>query len=121
MKVLGRYPAVILGVVSSLIQMLVAFGLPWSETQTIAVNAGVAALLGVVTAFYVARDRLLPAIIGFAQAALTVGLAFGLNWTPEQVGMLMAFAASLVALFGVHPNVTAVVAPDGSRVPKTPL
>lgn len=118
MKILGRDPATILAFVSAGIQMLVAFGLSWSDTQTTAVNAGAAALLGLITACFVARDQILPAITGFAQAALTVGLAFGLDWSADQVTMVMAFVAAGVGLFGVRPHVTAVVADDWSRVPR---
>lgn len=116
MKIFGRDPATILGFVSAGIQMLVAFGLHWSNGQTAAVNAGVAAVLGVVTAFYVAHDQVLPAIVGLTQALLTVGLAFGLDWSADQVAMIMAFVAAAVALFGVRPQVTAIVAKDGTRV-----
>ncbi|KAB2347366.1 hypothetical protein [Actinomadura rudentiformis] len=122
MKILGRDPATILAFVSAGIQMLVAFGLDWDNDQTAAVNAAVAALLGVVTAFFVARDQFLPAIVGFTQAILTCGLAFGLNWSADQVAMVMAFVAAAVGLFGVRPQVDAVVTADGARVSKvTPI
>lgn len=119
MRIFGRDPATILGFVSAGIQMLVAFGLDWSNDQTAAVNAGVAAVLGVVTAFMVAQDEILPAVMGLTQAALAIGLAFGLDWSADQVAMVMAFVAAGVALFGVRPQVKAPVAPDGTRVPKT--
>lgn len=118
MKILGRDPATILGLVSAIIQMLVAFGLDWTDKQTAAVNAGAAAILGIVTACMVARDQILPAVVGFIQAAITIGLAFGLGWTADQVTMVMAVVAAGAALFGVRPNVTALVAPDYSRVPR---
>lgn len=119
MRILGRDPATILGFVSASIQMLVAFGLDWSKEQTVAVNAAAAAVLGLVTAFMVARDEVLPAVVGLTQAAVTLGLAFGLDWSADQVTMFMACVAAGVALFGVRPQVTAPVAPDGTRVPKT--
>lgn len=118
MKILGRDPATILALVSAGIQMLVAFGLPWSDTQTAAVNAGAAAVLGLVTACFVARDQILPAILGFTQAALTVGLAFGLDWSADQVAMVMAFVAAGVGLFGVRPHVEAVVDDQWDPVPR---
>lgn len=119
MRIFGRDPATILAFVSAGVQMLVAFGLDWSKEQTVAVNAAAAAVLGVVTAFVVARDEVLPAVVGLTQAGLTLGLAFGLDWTADQVTMVMAFVAAGVAVFGVRPQVTAPIAPDGSRVPKT--
>ena len=118
MRIFGRDPATILGFVSAGIQMLVAFGLHWSDDQTAAVNAGAAAVLGVVTAFFVAKDQILPAIVGFTQALMTIGLAFGLDWSADQVAMVMAFVAAGAALFGVRPQVTAPIAADGTRVPR---
>ena len=118
MKIFGRDPVVILGFVSAGIQMLVAFGLHWSNDQTATVNAGAAALLGLITAAVVARDQILPAVVGLIQAALTIGLAFGLDWSADQVAMVMAFVAAGAALFGVRPQVTAPVDPSGNRVPK---
>jgi hypothetical protein len=120
-KIFGREPALVLGLVSALVQMLVAFGLDWSDTQTAAVNAAAAAVLGVVTAFLTARDQLVPAILGLTQAAITLGLAFGLDLTQEQASMVMATVAALAALV-VRTQVTAVVAHDGSAVQReTPL
>lgn len=120
-KFLGRDPAVILGFVSAGVQMLVAFGLHMSDNQTASLNAVAAAVLGVATAYYVAKDRVLPAVVGLIQAALTLGLAFGLDWSANQVAMLMAFVAAGAALFGVRPQVTAVVGPDGAPVAKQSL
>ncbi|WP_141575813.1 hypothetical protein [Actinomadura sp. WMMA1423] len=118
MKILGRDPATILAFLSAGLQMLVAFGLDWSDTQTAAVNAGAAAVLGLVTACLVARDQILPAVLGLTQAALTVGLAFGLGWSADQCAMLMSFVAAGVGLFGVRPNVQAIVSDTGDLVPR---
>lgn len=117
MKIFGREPALILGLVSAIVQMLVAFGLDLSDGQTAAINAVAAAVLAVVTAALTARDQLVPVLIGLAQAAITLGLAFGLDWTQEQVAMVMATIAALAAIV-VRPQVTAVVAHDGSPVPR---
>ncbi|MFI0406567.1 hypothetical protein [Actinomadura sp. 3N508] len=117
-KILGRDPATILAFVSAAIQMAVAFGLDWSHTQTAAVNAGAAAVLGLLTACFVARDQILPAIIGFTQAAVTVGLAFGLDWTADQTAMFMSAVAAGVGLFGVRPHVVAVVDDKWNPVPR---
>jgi uncharacterized protein (DUF697 family) len=116
-KIFGREPALILGVVSAILQMLVAFGLDLSDGQTAAINAASAAVLAVITAALTARDQLVPVLVGLAQAAITLGLAFGLDWTQEQVAMVMATIAALAALV-VRPQVTAVVAHDGSAVPR---
>lgn len=116
MKILGREPAVILGLVSAVLQLVVALGLPLSKDQTLAINAAVAAVLGVVTAFYVAHDQLYPAILGFAQAGLALLLAFHFDLSADTTAAVMAVVAGALAVFGVRPHVTPVVAPDGSRV-----
>lgn len=120
-KILGRYPAVIVGVVSAVLQILVGFGVGLTDQQTASINAAVAAVLGVITAFFLAQDQLLPVLVGFGQAVVTLGLAFGYDWPQDKITMVMAGIAALVALLGVHPQVTAVVAPDGSRVPRQTL
>lgn len=121
MKIFGREPAVVLAFLSALIQILDTFFVHWTTDQTAAVNAAVAVVLGVVTAALTARDQLLPLLTGLAQALITLALAFGLDWSQGQVAVVMASVAAFVALFGVRPQVTAVVAHDGSRVPRQGL
>jgi hypothetical protein len=119
-KIFGREPAVILALVSAAIQLLVTFGLPLSTDETASINAVAAAALGLLTAAFVARDQLVPAILGFTQAALTLGLAFGLHMSQANIGVIMAFSAAAVALF-IRTQVTAMVALDGSTVPRQSL
>lgn len=116
MKILGREPAVLLGVLSAALQMVVAFGLHLTNDQTAAINAAAAAVFGVLTAVMVARDQLYPAIMGLAQAALTLGLAFGYNMSADSTTAVMAFIAALLPAIAIRPQVTAKVADDGTRV-----
>lgn len=119
-RFLQRYPAVILGVISALLQMLVAYGVHWSDNQTAAINAACAAVFGVLTACFLARDQLLPAVLGLGQAAFTLAITFGADLSQTQVTTAMAFVAAVAAAF-THTQVTAVRAHDGTYVPRQSL
>ena len=121
--VVGRYPALLLGVLSTLVQMLVAFGVPLSDTQALTVNGIVTAALGLLTAALVARDRLLPAILALGQAGFDLFIGFGWHMTDAQVSTAMAFLAALstaVAAF-VHAFVDAPLDANGVRRPKVAM
>ncbi|GAA3562794.1 hypothetical protein GCM10022419_049310 [Nonomuraea rosea] len=103
MRIFGREPALILGLVSAGVQMVTALFLPLTIVQVAAVNSIAAAGLGVWTAF-VTRNRdggasVKPAVLGFAQAAITLGLVFGVSLTDQQTAAIMAFVALAGALF----------------------
>jgi len=48
-------------------------------------------------------------------------LVFGVHWSADHVGSITTLVAAFVATVGVGPQVTAVVAPDGSRRPRQSL
>jgi hypothetical protein len=116
-----RYPAAVLLGLSTLLQMLVAFGWDLSDGQTGAINAIAAAAFGVATAAVLAHDRLLPAILGFGQALATLFIAFGAHLTDAQVStalaLLAAVATPLIGAF-VHTQATAALDKHGNRVPR---
>lgn len=119
-----RYPAAILVGLSTLLQMLVAFGVDLSDGKTGAINAVAAAVFGVATAAVLAHDRLLPAILGFGQALATLFIAFGAHLTDSQVSTALALLAAVVTpLLGafVHAQATAAVDKHGNRVPRQGL
>ena len=112
-----RYPAVILGIVSALLQMLTAYGLDLSKDETTWINAAVAAVLGLAMAIAVAHDRLRPAILGLGQAGFGLAIAFGAHVSQDQVATAMAVIAALAAAF-THTQVVAAIDKHGNRVPK---
>ncbi|MCW2765688.1 MAG: hypothetical protein JWO11_1647, partial [Nocardioides sp.] len=79
-------------------------------TTVVVINAAAAAGLGLVTAWATRAvdggSSFQAAILGFAQAILTVGLAFGLNITAERTSAAMGLLAVLTAAF-VRGNVKA--------------
>jgi hypothetical protein len=101
-----REPALILGLIAAIVQMVSAFVLPLTADQQGVINAVAIAITGLVTAVLVHSDQLAPAILGVIQAALALGLAFGLHMTAGNQAVIMAFAAAIVAAF-VRTQVTA--------------
>lgn len=121
MKLFGRDPVVIAALLSAALQAINMFWLHWSTDQTAAVNAAISVVLMAVAAAFVSVDALLPLLTGVAQALVNVVLVFGVHWSADQVGAVTALVTAFVAVFGVRPQVTAVIAPDGTRVPKRGL
>lgn len=121
MKIFGREPVVITTLLSSILQLVNMFWLHWSDNQTAVVNGAIAVVLGAVATGLVSTDRLLPLLTGVAQAILNVGLAFGLPWSADKVGAVLAVVTAFVAIWGVRPQVTASVDDQGNRVPKRSL
>jgi hypothetical protein len=101
--IFGREPAVILGFLSAALQLLTAFVLPLNSEQVGALNAVAAAAIGVWTAFVTrAADggsSMQTAVLGFAQAGITLALVFGLSLSDEQTAAIMAFVAMGVSMF----------------------
>lgn len=75
-------------------------------------NAAAVAIAGLITAVVAQRDRLAPAILGFAQAILALLTVYGLGMTAEQATGVMAFLALVVGAF-VRTQVAAPVTVDG--------
>lgn len=92
-----REPALLaIAIIAPAVQLAVAFLVNDAGLQGL-VNAAAAALAGVLVAFVVRGDKLVPAIVGFAQAMLAIALYLG--WAPDaelQAG-LMSFVAVLAA------------------------
>lgn len=115
MKVFGREPALILALVAAAVQMVSGFAFELTTDQQGVLNAVAAAVVGLATAWAVARDGLAPAILGLVQSVLALGLAFGLSMSPENQVTIMAFAAAVVAMF-VRTQVVSKVTANGAPV-----
>lgn len=110
----SRDPALWLGLVAAAIQLFSALLLPLTAVQQTALNAVAVAILGMATAIWVRRDGQAAAIVGLAQAAIAVGLGFGLKLSPEAQGAIMAFVSTAAAMF-IRTQVLAPVAADGVK------
>ncbi|MFJ1993064.1 hypothetical protein [Streptomyces asiaticus] len=107
MKILGREPALLLGLVAVLVKMAAAFGLDVSGEQQAVVNALASALVGLILAV-MARDGVGAAVLGFVQASIALAVGFGLDWSAERQAVVLSVAAAVVAMFD-RTQVTAPV------------
>lgn len=112
--IFGRDPALILAFVAGFIQVVSSFIFPLSGEAQSLLNGAVVAAAGLWTAWKVARDKLVPAILGFAQAGLSLAVGFGLNVDAEQQSVLMSFIAVAVGMFA-RTQVTAKIDENGAR------
>jgi hypothetical protein len=112
MKILGRDPATITGLIAALLGALGAFGLNLDDSLQSIIMAVVTAFLGLITAFQVG-DGLVAAINGFAQSAISLFLYFGLDWSAENQAKVLFFI-SIAAGFWIRDKVTAPVPAEAS-------
>lgn len=114
-KVFGREPALFLSAVAVVVQFVSQFVFHLSADAQGAVNILAAAVIGVLTAWSVAREKLAPAVLGFGQAALAALLAFGVDFSAEQQSTIMAVVALVVGWY-TRTQVVAPVDAAGHRV-----
>lgn len=99
MRIFGREPVYILGFIAAGLQALTAFGLDVTETQQTLVNFFAAAIVGVITAIVLKAGALAAALLGFAQSGMALAVGFGLDWSTDMQGKVMAAIAALLALW----------------------
>lgn len=114
-KLFGREPALWLSLISSLVMLSTAFGLHLSPESQGAINASSLALFGLLTAWFVARDGLQAAILGFAKAGMALAISFGLQWPVDRQSAAMAAVSTIIAMF-VRSSATAPVDEAGKQV-----
>lgn len=108
-RIFGREPAYWLALASGLVALVSAAVFPLTVDQQGLLNAGVAALIGVVTAWTLKGEGLVAALVGFFKAAIAVGLAFGLSLSPDVQSTAMVVVELLLTGVLVRPNVVAPV------------
>lgn len=112
-KIFGREPALLLGFAAAALKLLTAFGMDVTADQQTLINAVLAAGVGVWLAIVVHSGAWAAALIQLAQTVMALFVGFGLDWSADKQGLVMAMAAALLALF----ERTQVTAP----VPVAPL
>lgn len=117
MKILGRDPAVWLGLVAVVVQTVVAWGLDLTKDQQGYINAAATALVGLILAVTVSHEQIVAAAGGLLGAVLQLAVAFGAHISQDQITTAGALLTAALAAW-LHGKVTAPIAPDGSRVPK---
>lgn len=94
-----REPAIILTLVATVVRLLTAHWLDVSPDTQAVVNAFVTAASGVVVAIWVKHNGAVPALLGFVQAALALGVGFGWNISAGQQALVMSILGGFAALF----------------------
>lgn len=112
---LSRDPALWLGLVAAVVQLVAAFIFPLTGEQQAVLNAFAVAAAGLITAVWVVRDGQAAAVVGLAQAAIAVGLGFGLDVSAEGQAAIMAVVSTAAAMF-VRTQVTAPTGAGGIAV-----
>lgn len=107
MKIFGREPALILAFIAVLVKTGAAFGLNVTPDQQALINASAAALVGLIIAITV-HDGLSAAILGAAQAVLSLAVGYGLDWTADRQAVVMSLVAVTIGMFE-RTQVTALV------------
>jgi hypothetical protein len=96
----GREPALLLiAVIAPGVSLLMSFFTGLDPVVVSSLNAVAVAVAGILTGLWIKSDRLAPAVLGLAQALLTLALAFGWNLTPEQQTGWMTFVGIAVAAY----------------------
>ncbi|MEV7470280.1 hypothetical protein AB0O20_27805 [Streptomyces kronopolitis] len=109
MKIFGREPAAWAALISILLQTIGAFVAGFDHETQAWVNGMVIAALGLIVAVMV-HDGVIAAISGFAQAAITLAVGLGLDWSAGKQALVLSLITA-VAMFAVRQTVTAPVGP----------
>lgn len=96
--ILKRDPALWAALARVLIICVSTFLFTLSDSLQIALNATVAAALGLIVAWQVALERVVPAILGFIEAGVSLALALGWDASPERQALVLTLVATVVAV-----------------------
>ncbi|MFK0182289.1 hypothetical protein ACIQVR_40765 [Streptomyces xanthochromogenes] len=95
MRILGREPAVIIGIISAVLSLIVTFGVGLTTDQAGAIVALITALFAAATAA-MTRPIAPAAFTGVIAAAVALLAAYHFNVAPETVGSLNAVVLSVL-------------------------
>lgn len=107
MKIFGREPALILGFISALVSLLGYQYNVSAGTQT-AINTLAAAIVGVILAVMLHTGAWAAALMQAAQAAMSMFVGIGLDWSADKQAKWMGALAAALALY-LRTQVTAPV------------
>lgn len=106
--IFGREPALVLGLVSALVQFLSATLLPLSDTQQGWVNIVAGCVIAVALAVKVSAEKVAAALVGLAQALVAAALAFGFDLSSATQSSVMVLVVAAASFF-VRTQVVAPV------------
>jgi hypothetical protein len=99
MKIFGREPALILGLVAAALKLATAFGLDVSADQQTLINTVLACAVALASAIVLKSGAVAATVMQLAQAGMALFVGFGLDWSADKQGLVMAVVASGIALF----------------------
>jgi hypothetical protein len=111
---LSRDPALYLTAFATLLRLAAAFWWNVSDDQQAVLNAAATATAGILVAFFVIKDKQVPAILGGVQAVLALAVGFGAHLSAENQALIMSAVGAAIAMF-VRTQVDAPVTADGDR------
>lgn len=110
-----REAAMTPALVAAVIQVISVFVFPFTDEQMGLLNAAVALLAAVVTAFSMAAEKGLAVLLGGANVLIQLAMAFGLELSTAQQ-MAAATLATLLAGWLTRQNAVAPVSAAGQPV-----
>jgi hypothetical protein len=114
-----RFPALALGALASIGQVLPALAFSVTPNQQSLIAALIVAILGAGTSWLTKGDSLVASLVAVGQAMLALMLGFGLHLSPDLQGAIMALVAAAAAAY-VHTQVSAPVPPEPGSSPLEP-
>lgn len=97
--IFGREPVYILAALAVFLKLGAAFGLDVTETQQTLINAALSCIIAVASAVVLKNGAVGAAILQLGSAAMALFVGFGLDWSTEKQGLVMAGVAAILALF----------------------
>lgn len=98
MKIFGREPVYVLAFLAVVLKLAAAFGLDVTADQQTLINTVLSCLVAVASAVVLKTGAAGAAILQFASAAMALFVGFGLDWSTEKQGLVMASVAALLAI-----------------------
>lgn len=99
MKIFGREPSALVGVIEAGLAMLLTLNVFSLDHEQVAlIMAAVVAVLGLYTA-YATSQTLLGAIVGAAKAVIALAVGFGFEFSADKTAALIALVTVLAGFF----------------------
>lgn len=111
MKIFGREPAVLIGLIEAGLALAVLTVWDLSGEQVAVVMAVVLAVFGVIQGIFT-TETLFGAVLGLTKAVLALMIGFGFEMSPEVVAGVVAFVSAFLATVVVRPQVSPAEVPS---------
>lgn len=98
MRIFGREPVYVLAFLAVALKLAAAFGLDVTAEQQTLINTVLSCVVAIASAVVLQNGALGAAILQFASAAMALFVGFGLDWSAEKQGLVMASVAALLAI-----------------------